>query len=310
MSRQVEDEDVSRLIKRLDSQRASSSPASSHSASGQDVAPPPAEVWSGYYYIDLKMPPAKGAVGWTAGRLSASGKQPPDLILSVQNSSLHAIRNNHARLQFHHLGRIFIQRISDRAIIEVDGESLPPNELRVLNHKSATIRFGQLKYHIEYGRNSDSPDHTSHLQEYINALYVETTTIPLAFTPTPVSGGNIQVGQWILTQAGTIGVGAYGRVSAAINKKGDFVALKRCAVTSFSAKFQRQRTTLKTLARITEDAGEERIVRLLEVITDDPRGQNRQADVWFVFTPFVARTLADGKGSQKYETLLSPLSII
>lgn len=42
---------------------------------------------------------------------------------------------------------------------------------------------------------------------------------------------------------------------------------------------------METLTRLATASGEERIVRLVEVIIEDPRGMNHSADVWFVLQP-------------------------
>lgn len=46
-------------------------------------------------------------------------------------------------------------------------------------------------------------------------------------------------------------------------------------------------------------------MRLLEVITDDPKAANGSADVWFALTPFTPKTLAQYKGP--FASVAAPL---
>lgn len=121
-------------------------------------------------------------------------------------------------------------------------------------------------------------------------------------TPTPAPGNGIQVGQWTLSRAGTIGIGGSGRVSVGVGNTGELVALKRMSVANATTTnrsvpllTQRQRR-LETLTDLADAAKENRIVRLVEVTTDDPDAANTSADVWFVLTPFTPKTLAQYEG--------------
>ena len=49
--------------------------------------------------------------------------------------------------------------------------------------------------------------------------------------PTLAPGNCIQIGQWSLSGAATVGVDGSGQVSIGVNKKGDIVAMKRMNVS-------------------------------------------------------------------------------
>jgi hypothetical protein len=112
----------------------------------------------------------------------------------------------------------------------------------------------------------------------------------LALTPTPSETGSVTVGQWTLT-AGTVGSGATGRVSIGMDPKGKLVALKRMTVNGDRKRVQEMRRKLETLTSLAERQDEDRLLRFVEMITDDALGINRTADLWFVLEPVVADTL-------------------
>ncbi|KAK2671568.1 Protein kinase domain [Fusarium oxysporum f. sp. vasinfectum] len=293
-SRQIRDQQVYRLMKQIQTGHLSSS---SPSSSGRDIdtsAGSGTYIHTGCYFIDLSHPPANEFRGWIAGRRSI--KTHNDLILCLDNSALHGIRQHHAAFQVHETGRILVQKISDRGVVEVDGDVLGLRELRVLNKHTSSIRLGQLKYQIEYTRFSATQEHSEAISEYIGKFYGHTNPLDISMTPTPALGNTIQIGQWTLSSAGTIGIGGSGRVSVGVNDRGDVVALKRMSVASNNVAIHRRQRILETLTQLADDADEDRIVRLIEVITDDPNAANKSADVWFVLTPFTPKTLAQYKG--------------
>ncbi|KAL2674165.1 hypothetical protein Neosp_012611 [[Neocosmospora] mangrovei] len=305
--RHVRDLEVGKLMEQMNTGHLSSSPSSSFShhspaensqaviAKGDPVMTTSADlgayIRTGCYYIDLRRPPANATRGWTAGRREAR-KWQNELVLSLQNSALHGIRQHHAVFQIHETGRILLRKLSDRGFVEVDGDALLPRELRLLNRHSSFIRLGQLKYEVAYTRFSTTQEHTENLSHYIQPIYGHSSPPDLSSTPTPAAGNSIQVGQWTLTNAGTVGLGGEGRVSVAVNKTGEVVALKRMSVSKTRTALKRRQNTLETLTRIANATKNELIVRLREVITDDPRASNQTADVWFALTPFAPRILS------------------
>ncbi|KAG8424584.1 hypothetical protein J3458_001361 [Metarhizium acridum] len=78
-----------------------------------------------------------------------------------------------------------------------------------------------------------------------------------------------------------------------MNSSGDIVALKRMTATKGSKTLQKRINTLQLLTTLADDAQENRILRLREVITDDPTGSNPSSDVWFVLFPALPETLYD-----------------
>jgi hypothetical protein len=120
-------------------------------------------------------------------------------------------------------------------------------------------------------------------------------------TPTPAPENGIQIGQWSLSSAGTVGVGGSGRVSVGVNKKRDVVAIKRMNVSERNGNLLRgRRSAIKKLTLLDSAAKEERIVRLIEVTADNPNAINKAANIWYVLTPFTPKTLHEYKGSLKY----------
>jgi hypothetical protein len=194
-----------------------------------------------------------------------------------------------------------VQKISDHGVVEVDGDVLHARERRLFNQHTSSIRLGQLKYLVEYTRHSTTEKHTEAMTEYIRKFYSHKNTLDISMTPTPAPGNGIQIGQWSLSGAGTVGVGGSGRVSVGVNKKGDVVAIKRMNVSESNGNLLRsRRSVIETLTQLANAAKEERIVRLVEVITDDPNATNKAADIWFVLTPFTPKTLHEYKGPLKY----------
>lgn len=304
-SDQRKDDDVTRHVRRIASGNlSSSSPMSSPLGSGGVVRPRPIDVnkyiWAGCYFIDLTCGPASIPRGWGVGRLRT---QPPnnDFVLCLGDSNTsHRVRRRHAVFQVHReTGRIYIQKSSNGAEIEVDGESLPVGKIHVLNHPVTKVRFGQLAYCLEYARFSQTEEHAENLQGYIAKLYGTdpSSSSLLALTPTPSSGSSIRVGQWVLTSAGTVGSGGEGRVSVAVDSAGRVVALKRVSVTkqALSIALARKRR-MESLTKLVESAGEHRLLRLVEVISDDVTGANPSADMWFVLEPAIGNILIDMVG--------------
>jgi hypothetical protein len=49
---------------------------------------------------------------------------------------------------------------------------------------------------------------------------------------------------------------------------------------------------LKKITRLAKEAGETRVLRLLQVITNDDNKTNPKADVWYIFEPTLPITLS------------------
>ncbi|KAH7205122.1 uncharacterized protein BKA55DRAFT_668896 [Fusarium redolens] len=228
-------------------------------------------------HLSSSSPSSSGRDINTSAR-SGTTKTHNDLILYLDNSALHGIRQHHAAFQVHKTGRILVQKISDRGIIEVDGDMLGLRELRVLNKHTSSIRLGQLKYQIEYTRFSATQEHSEAISKYIGKFYRHTNPLDISITPTPALGNTIQISQWTLSSAGMIGIGGSGRVSVGMNNRGDIMALKRISVASNNVAIHRRQRILETLTQLADDADEDRIVRLVEVITADPNAANKSAD--------------------------------
>lgn len=256
---------------------------------------PRTHIWCGCYFLDLGCRPLHPERVWKAGRLSEQTLN--DLVLSVSNSTQFGIRQQHSVLQVHaESGRIYVQNIRDQGLLEIDGTTLSPREIHVLNKHSISLRLGQSAYNVEYARftceKEYREEYNSTLNVYVQTVLRSSTIRNITLTPTPSWKTTLSVGQWTISSAGMIGSGG-GRVSAAMNSSGKIVALKRVSAAKGSKTLQKRINTLKLLTSLVNSAQEDRILRLHEVITDDPTGSNLSADVWFVLYPSVAMTLYD-----------------
>ncbi|KAM5528715.1 hypothetical protein FOXYSP1_19196 [Fusarium oxysporum f. sp. phaseoli] len=303
VSRQVRDQQVNRLVEQIETGRLSSS---SPISPGRNVDKDRSSVYihTGCYFIDLACPLANDFRGWVAGRKIS--KIDNDFILCLDNSCLFGIRLYHVAFQVHETGRILVQNFSDRGTVEVNGDVLHSRESRLFNQHTSSIRLGQLTYLVEYTRHSTTQDHTEAMADYIRKFYGHKSPLDISMTPTPAPRNAIQIGQWSLSSARTIGVGGSGRVGVGVNKKGDVVATKRMNVSERNGNLLRgRRSVVETLTLWVTAAREERIIRLVEVITDDPNANNKASDIWFVLTPFTPKILHEYKGPLKAELVRS-----
>lgn len=120
-----------------------------------------------------------------------------------------------------------MQKISDRRVIEVDGDILHAREHRLFNQHTSSIRLRQLKYLVKYTRHSTTEKHTEAITKYICKFYSHKNTLNISITPTPAPGNRIQISQQSLSGTRIVGVGGSGRVSVGVNKKGNIMAIKR-----------------------------------------------------------------------------------
>lgn len=294
---QARDAEATRLLRRLvTGDLSSSSPVSSPQSKppshhADEPLEPELELWNGFYFLTLGQPPRQPLRGWTAGSLR-DGQSLNDLVLCLRSGhdAVYGVRRHQAILQIHSTGFVYIQSTSDRAHTYVNGNRIS-GEVHLLNEAAMTVTFGALRYRAEYARFARSEDYPTRLHHYLHkVLGAQTSQSVLALTPTPSETGGIKVGQWTLT-TGTIGSGASGRVSVGMNPKGKLVALKRTTVGRDRTQVHELRGKLEMLASLAESHDENRLLRLIEMITDDAKGANSTADLWFVLEPAVADTL-------------------
>ncbi|KAJ6436699.1 putative AC transposase [Purpureocillium lavendulum] len=294
---QKKDPEVTRLLRHFVSGAlSSSSPMSSpqqEQASRRTNNPPEpvVELWHGFYYLTLGEPPQQPWRGWTVGSLRVQ-QSLNDVVLCLRsdNNAMYGVRPHQALFQLHMTGRFCLQQISKSSATYL-GSNLVSREQHVLNEPSMMVTFGALSYRVQYARFSHSENYRSQLVNYLKEhLKTPITSADLSLTPTPSDMAGIRVGQWHLT-TGTIGSGVSGRVSIGTNISGTVVALKRMTVDKGKVEVRPFQEKLETLSSLVESHNENRILRLVEVITDDARGVNRTADLWFVLTPAVADTL-------------------
>ncbi|OAA34196.1 Protein kinase-like domain protein [Metarhizium rileyi] len=271
-SEQTSDPDVSRFIRQHQVGQLSPSPNSSFDGSAaQKVEPESAiHIWTGCFFLDLNYRTIRPGGGWRAGRLNEQTLN--DVVLAVDDSSAMGVRVRHIVLQVHEQsGRIYVRSVTDKADVEVDGMRLSRGQVHVMNNRSTHLRIGQLAYHVEYAHFACNKEYSEEYKSKLK-IYIQT---------------------WTISSAGTIGSGGGGRVSAAMNSSGDIVALKRMTATKGSKSLQKRINTLQLLTTLADNAQENRILRLREVITDDPTGSNPSSDVWFVLFPALPKTLYD-----------------
>lgn len=298
---QSNDDNVSRLLRYHQTGNLSSSSSISVSSPPEHSADAGADspitkrdssqcyIWTGCYFIDLSKPPLNPARGWAAGRVR-TGRVLNDMVLCLNEDPILGVRQRHAVLQIRSNNRVSIQASSVRASVHVDGQgpatSNHHNAL-FLNSSDAEVRFGNLTYRAEYGPFARGDRHRNNLKQYLEQVLGDRDFLDLSLTPTPTH--NIQIGQWTLTNAGTIGSGGEGRVSVGINASGRVVALKRVVVsTTLRPRLHRHQQTMEAITRLAKGAGENRILKLVEVLSDDVGGSNKQGDTWFVLEPVVS----------------------
>ncbi|KAL5592679.1 hypothetical protein FOVSG1_006310 [Fusarium oxysporum f. sp. vasinfectum] len=300
-SKQQRDPEVTSLLNRQLTGTFSSSspfssprdPTSSPTRPEQDKHQSPMELWRGHYYISLDEPPRNPLRGWTLGTAKET-RHFNDLVLCIgsSESATYNIRRHQAVLQIHETSFVYIQAATDRSATKVNGRKI--SNKRVLNQSSAQISLGSLCYHVQYARGSYADNYPTKVQRYLDErLSIHTTLAALALTPTPSENRPITVGQWTIS-AGTVGKGGSGMVSIASNEQGKCVALKRMQVGRDRERIRKVQAKLEKFATLSERKKEFRLLRLIEVITDDVRSTNKIADVWFVQDPAAQDTLSTG----------------
>ncbi|KAF5978833.1 STE kinase [Fusarium coicis] len=297
-SRQQNDHEVDRLVAAASENLSSSSPISSprdpkpssRSDKPEDKSPEQL-IWKGHYFISLDKPPRNPSRGWIVGSMR-NGPHFNDIVLCLRsgNERMYKVRRNQAILQIDETSFIYVQPMTDRSITLVNGDKI--TRKRVFNQSSARLAFGSLYYRIQYARGSYADDYPSRVKRYLDEhLQISKTLLELSLTPTPSENSPIVIGQWTVS-AGTVGKGASGMVSIASNDHGQRVALKRVQVGRDRERIQKVQTKLETLAALSQRKNENRLLRLIEVITDDVKSTNRIADVWFVQKPAAQEVLS------------------
>ena len=289
---QIRDREVETLLRRLDNgDLSSSSPISPSSIEPRTRRRTQlkVDIWTGCYHLQLSQKPQQPERGWTAGRLRL-GQKMNDLVLCLHNNSLYRVRQSQAVLQVHPVGRISIRSPSDRAENYVGGEKID-GRTQVLNDTMMSVSFGALTYDVHYTRFAQGAQHRQLLQRYLTSVLGSPTSASiLALTPTPSETSSVKVGQWVLT-SGTIGAGSSGRVSAALNREGKLVALKRVVRGRNVSAVMQVQSKLSDITHLARSQQENRIIQLVEVISDDAEGDNDTADVWFVLEPAIPDTM-------------------
>ncbi|KAF5637134.1 STE kinase [Fusarium sp. NRRL 52700] len=291
-SKQQNDHEVSRLLRTDSETLSSSSPISSPRDPTSSSSPKKAEgrsqeqlIWKGHYFTSLDQPPRIPSRGWIVGSMRDAPHM-NDVVLCLRSGKdkmYNKVRRNQAILQIDETSFVYVQPITDRSTTLVNGDKI--TRKRVFNQSSARLAFGSLCYRIQYARGSYANDYPSRVKRYLDEhLQISTTLRELSLTPTPSESSPIVIGQWTIS-AGTVGKGASGMVSIASNDHGQRVALKRVQVGRDRERIQKVQTRLETLAALCQRKNENRLLRLIEVITDDVRSANRIADVWFVQEP-------------------------
>lgn len=300
-SKQQNDLEAGRLFKGTPENLSSSSPISSprdptssfRSTKLENNSQDRFEIWKGHYFLSLDTPPRNPSRGWVVGSLRDSPHM-NDLVLCLNsgNNKIYKVRRHQAIFQIDETSFIYLQPITSRSATKVNGERI--SRKRVFNQSSARLAFGSLCYHIQYARGSYADNYPNRVQRYLDEhLNIYTTLSELALTPTPSENNPITIGQWTIS-AGTVGKGVSGMVSIASNDQGQRVALKRVQVGKDRERVQKVQAKLETFAALSQRKNENRLLRLIEVITDDVRSTNKIADVWFVQEPAAQGTLYTG----------------
>ncbi|KAF5228719.1 hypothetical protein FANTH_14412 [Fusarium anthophilum] len=290
-SKQQSDHEVDRLLRTESETLSSSSPISSprdpKSSSHLNKAEDKSQgqlIWRGHYFISLDQPPRNPSRGWIVGSLRDAPHM-NDIVLCLRSGKekMFKVRRNQAIFQIDETSFVYVQPMTDRSTTMVNGDKI--TRKRVFNQSSARLAFGSLCYRIQYARGSYADDYPSRVKRYLDEhLNIYKTLLELSLTPTPSESSPIVIGQWTIS-AGTVGKGASGMVSIASNDHGQRVALKRVQVGRDRERTRKVQSKLETLSALCQRKNENRLLRLIEVITDDVRSANRIADVWFVQEP-------------------------
>ncbi|CZR49566.1 uncharacterized protein FPRO_15925 [Fusarium proliferatum ET1] len=295
-SKQQNDHEVGRLFRAASENLSSSSPISSprdprSSFLPQDESEEEFRTWKGHYFISLDIPPRNPSRGWVIGSLR-DGPHLNDIVLCLRsgNNKIYKVQRNQAIFQIDETSFVYVQPMTDRSTTMVNGDKI--SRKRVFNQSSARLAFGSLCYRIQYARGSYADDYPSRVKDYLDEhLKIHTSLLELSLTPTPSESNPITIGQWTVS-AGTVGKGASGMVSIASNDHGQRVALKRVQVGRDRERTRKVQTKLEALAALCQRKNENRLLQLIEVITDDVRSANRIADVWFVQEPAAQEVLS------------------
>lgn len=276
-------------------------------------------IWAGYYFIHLDIPPKDPQRGWTVGCLRRQPNE-NDIVLAegldiptAINKGPHGIEENHATFQVDgegssslspSSGYIKVHATDSRAEVRVGDELLHLGSSRVFNQNGFHLRFGNCLYFARYTRTAqqNTPSGRARLANYINrTFYNRALEFPgnsnlvkhLELTPTPSRSTNHIIGPYTMTPRGIIGAGASGSVTVATHRNGKVVALKRLTARRARDKYgiQKSRQTLESITRLIDGTGEQRILRLIEVITSETFGSSSMLDTWFVLEPVVPMSL-------------------
>ncbi|OBS16945.1 hypothetical protein FPOA_12495 [Fusarium poae] len=280
-----------KLLESFSSSSSSISSAQGSSSPHRQDDETPYEIWTGHYFLSIDESPRMPRKGWTVGSLRDISNL-NDIVLTIHTKhKMYQVRQRQATFQIHHTGLVCLRSGSERATTRINGSQVSARDVCVLKENAVELTFGALCYRLEYARGSRAEGYTARLQHYLSdTLDSQVSQSTLALTPTPSEQGSITIGQWTLT-TGTIGVGGSGRVSVGMNRAGKLVALKRIHVGKDREYAQQRRTRLESLAALCARYDEERILRLVEVITDEVRATNNHADWWFVLDPAAESTL-------------------
>lgn len=210
---------------------ASTGPTSS-SSDFEGPSQPPEMIWTGWFRLNMGIPPDNASLGWIVG--SGRANRVADFLICRPKS--YNVSGRHARFLHHkHTGQFLVH--SDGRKVLLEGKEEVMNSKRTFTKPITGISFGDLTYTMVF----------TDLSEEVYRHQIMTSSSPPSFlTPTP-SVTDLDVQNYSIKSM--IAKGSTCVVSLAIDRRtGDAVAIKRMHRDSRNeAKIREEEKVLRSL---------------------------------------------------------------
>ncbi|KAF5973807.1 STE protein kinase [Fusarium bulbicola] len=239
----------------------------------------------------LERPPRNPSRGWVVGSLR-HGPPLNDIVICLHegNEKMYKVRRNQAILQIDETSFIYVQPMTDRSITMVNGDKI--TRKRVFNQSSARLAFGSLCYRIQYARGSYADDYPSRVKRYLDEHLQISKKSARTIADTNTISKQSHCHRTVDCQRRYCRQRRIRNGQHRVERPGQRFALKKVQVGRDRERIQKVQAKLETLAALSQRKNENRLLRLIEVITDDVRSANRIADVWFVQEPAAQEVLS------------------
>ena len=178
------------------------------------------EIWSGWFRLNMEIPPHIPHLGWIAGR--GRTDRGVDLLLCRQQK--YNVAGRHARFFHNHASGAFVVQSDGRKVV-LDGREEISNARRALTKRTTGISFGDLTYTLVYTDLNEALYKRQLEDARQSSSKPGAGSYPPSFlTPTP-SATDYEVASY--TVKGLIAEGSTCRVYSAIDRRtGDAYAMK------------------------------------------------------------------------------------